>query len=394
MDENRLICENCGAEITGDGYTSPDGDILCEDCFDEQCTYCDECGEVIWRDDVVPIWEYRRGERVAIEYVCAGCADNQYFRCHECGEYFEQDSICIGPNINVCWRCYEDGGYITCEDCGDIVQDYREVGGCCYCDSCADGHRGGSVQSYSYKPSPVFLSAGGDGEKPMYFGVELEVDDGDDPDELAEALDRNELYCKEDGSLGSDGVEIVTHPATLDYHMGPMGWDDICETCKEHGYRSHDTTTCGLHIHIGRDAMADGTPERMVALVDALWPEIVKFSRRDPSRLQRWAAKPDADIFSTDDAATAMKKAKKTKGKGRYQAINLTNANTVELRFFRGSLVPETIKAALQLANALVAYADAHSITECQAVTWGEIAEIAKHPEFKHYCERIGLVCA
>ena len=140
--------------------------------------------------------------------------------------------------------------------------------------------------------------------------------------------------------------------------------------------------------------MADGTPERMVALVDALWPQIVKFSRRDPSRLERWAAKPDADISSTDDAATAAEKASKTKSKGRYQAINLTNANTVELRFFRGSLVHETIKAALQLADALVEYADVHDITECNAVTWNEIADIAKYPEFKNYCERIGLICA
>lgn len=392
MDENRLICENCGAEITGDGYTSPDGDILCEDCFDEQCACCDECGEVIWQDDLVPIWNYTRGERVAIVYVCKDCADILYYRCHECGEYFDSDNIYLGANFDLCRRCYEDGGYVTCEDCGDIVQDYREVNGCCYCDSCADDHRGGGVQSYSYKPAPLFFPCCSSKER--YFGVELEVDDGDDPDELAEALDRDELYCKEDGSLGSDGVEIVTHPATLAYHMGSMGWDGICETCKEHGYRSHDTTTCGLHIHVGRNAMAAGTPERMVALVEALWPEIVKFSRRNPSRLERWAAKPDTGISSTDDAATAIEKAAKTKGKGRYQAINLTNANTVELRFFRGSLVPETIKAALQLANALVAYADEHSIADCHAATWAEIAEIAKHSEFEHYCERIGLVCA
>lgn len=41
--------------------------------------------------------------------------------------------------------------------------------------------------------------------------------------DIANGSGREHLYCKHDGSL-DDGIELVTHPMTLTYHMDEMPW--------------------------------------------------------------------------------------------------------------------------------------------------------------------------
>ncbi len=99
---------------------------------------------------------------------------------------------------------------------------------------------------YSYKPDPIFR---GNGKR--YFGVELEIDNGGkDDDNACELLDTanrdcENIYIKTDSSL-SDGLEIVTHPMTLDYHLNSMPWEDICDMALKLGYMSHKTKTSGI----------------------------------------------------------------------------------------------------------------------------------------------------
>ena len=72
------------------------------------------------------------------------------------------------------------------------------------------------------------------------LGIELETDkfDGDvNPTRFARFLHQkfsDRVYCKHDGSL-DNGVEIVSHPAPLRYHMRKFGWADILGTADECG---------------------------------------------------------------------------------------------------------------------------------------------------------------
>ena len=81
----------------------------------------------------------------------------------------------------------------------------------------------------------------------MYMGVELELDRGGEIDSNAERLldianaDCTKLYIKRDGSL-DEGMELVTHPMSLDYHCNEMPWEDICHEAVVMGYRSHKTS--------------------------------------------------------------------------------------------------------------------------------------------------------
>lgn len=79
------------------------------------------------------------------------------------------------------------------------------------------------------------------------MGVELELDRGGEIDSNAERLldianaDCTKLYIKRDGSL-DEGMELVTHPMSLDYHCNEMPWEDICHEAVVMGYRSHKTS--------------------------------------------------------------------------------------------------------------------------------------------------------
>lgn len=105
-----------------------------------------------------------------------------------------------------------------------------------------------------FRPEPIFF-----GENPRYFGVELEIDgagkDDDNAKELLEIANENaeHIYIKSDGSL-DDGMEIVTHLMSLNYHKN-FCWENIMKKAIYLGYRSHQTSTCGLHIHVNRKSL-------------------------------------------------------------------------------------------------------------------------------------------
>ena len=83
-----------------------------------------------------------------------------------------------------------------------------------------------------------------------------------------------------------DGIEIVTHPMSLDYHMNVMPWPEIVRKARELDYLSHKAGTCGLHVHISRAAFGETEQHQDAAIARGLyffekhWEELLKFSRR------------------------------------------------------------------------------------------------------------------
>jgi hypothetical protein len=272
--------------------------------------------------------------------------------------------------------------------------DYGEtIDGWYYCSACAEEYRG-PILPYSSKPDPIFFG-GSSG-----YGIELEIDGGDYKQEAARAIaevGKDHIYLKEDGSLSSAGFEIVTHPATLDYHINHFPWNDICETALNYGYRSHDTNTCGLHIHASRSLFGislmeqDLTIAKIMLLFDRWYDsQIVQFARRNLSNMRRWADKPDAGIEPDDGDNEAINKAKDT-AKHRYKAINLCNTHTVEFRIFRGTLKRDTIIASIQWVDVLIRYCRNTSLKDLFNVSWEEIFCNTEHVELTEYLKQRGL---
>ena len=221
MEEQKRYCDYCGCVLDEDDGTWVEEDLLCQDCVDEHCVTCDHCGEIIWTEDCV------EDEDIIL---CEECFDNHYHRCESCNRIIHDN--------NTNW--YNDNPY--CESCFDDLED--------------------EIEEYSYKPEPVFYGKG-----KRFFGVELEVDDGGKDNENARTLKdvanyrHDHIYIKSDGSL-DDGFEIVSHPMTLDYHMNEMDWESVLHEAVNMGYRSHQTDTCGLHIHVNRESFGENQAEQ------------------------------------------------------------------------------------------------------------------------------------
>jgi hypothetical protein len=247
---------------------------------------------------------------------------------------------------------------------------------------------------YSTKPDPIFYG-GTEG-----YGLELEIDEGDYKQEAARAIAEaggDHIYLKEDGSLSSAGFEIVSHPATLDYHVKRFPWDKICNVALSYGYRSHDTNTCGLHIHASRSLFGNNQMEQDLTIAKIMllfdrWynSNIVQFARRNLSNMRRWADKPDADILPSDDDSSAVAKAKKT-ANHRYKAINLQNTYTVEFRIFRGTLKRDTIIASIQWIDVFIRYCRSTSLKDLFNITWEDIFSNTGHVELTEYLKQRNL---
>lgn len=430
MNETVNTCAECGCvgEELFELWINGEYKLVCADCAEANGYYrCEDCGEWVHEDDMLVV---NSGIRWATQhYVCSDCAERSYYKCDDCGDYFTEQNVRRDDYGNcICDNCYDRGDYITCDDCGIITSDYEwnEHDDCYYCSSCAGDHRhSGGLNDYSYKPSPEFQFRTGERtlaqragvstlDSYLTFGLELEVDDGDDADELCDNLGDLGLpiYMKHDGSLHSEGVEIVSHPGSLAWHCYDMRWAEVIRQCKALNYKSHDTTTCGLHIHVGRRGMgSDGSSRdtaaaNLVVLVNALWANLVTFTRRTEGALNNWAARPtlrdyiterDADwniihrTLDLDNDADLKVSALKTRDSGRYQAVNLTNTHTVEFRLFRGTLKRDTLIAAIQLVSNLTKYAMTHTPTECKRAKWSDIIAVEQFKELNAYCQAKGL---
>lgn len=191
---------------------------------------------------------------------------------------------------------------------------------------------------------PIFYRCSNGGENVRCYGVELEIDRGGKDDDNADTLEsianrEDELmYIKSDGSL-NEGMELVSHPCSLNYHKYDFPWAEIMKRAVRLGYRSHNTSTCGLHVHIGRSALGntyerqEDVISRILFFFESHWNELFRFSRRSEESAEHWAARHGYE----DHPKEILEKAKKS-SKGRYACVNITNISTVEIRLFRGTL--------------------------------------------------------
>ena len=333
MSEQKIFCEICGCEITDGSYAVFDGEVLCESCLDENTVICSHCDTRIWNDD---------NAGTDGTPLCQDCYDDYYTTCEDCGRLIHRDNAF----------------YLDDED------DYA------YCESCYHNHSG-CIHEYSFKPEPIFYGNGS-----RFFGVELEIDEaGKDNDNAEFILSKGNrlaehIYIKSDGSL-DDGMEIVTHPMTLEYHKTGMPWCSITDEARQLGYRSHKTSTCGLHIHVNRTAFGETREEqderisRVLYFVEHHWEELLKFSRRTESQMNRWAAR-----YGYKNSPKEIMESAKKGFAGRYTCVNITNWNTVEFRMFRGTLKVNTIIATLELVDHICTLANILDDNEITALSW------------------------
>lgn len=401
--EEEYYCAQCGSLIEDrDDMITMDGDRF----YHMECVeICEYCGNAVPQDDIVyaDISFYRRQTRCA----CESCADSRFVRCAGCNELCTEGAIAMSDDdISICIDCQDN--YRTCYECDRIIHDddayYNERNDEYYCGNCYPGDSE-NLQSYQHHQfsSEDFHFHAVDGEDPhhLYFGIEQEVDRGDDRygfcNDLAPLTDDGRLFqMKEDGSLGEEGVEIVSMPCSFRFMMEKYPLEDIYRISLEHEYRSHDTNTCGLHVHVSRkglgenDSEIDLTIAKIMFMVDIHWEKIVIFSRRNYYTLDRWAKKPGIGAKDTDEESELIRKSKMHDG-DRYRAVNICPRNTVEFRFFKGTLNPNTVRASIQFCKVLIDYAKEHTLQTCLSVDWTTLMK-SDYPQLNAYLESRNLM--
>lgn len=334
---NDRFCARCGAVITGENFHDFNGEIYCENCYQTDTVSCMHCGERI-------LWENNAGD--GNNPLCRNCYAEHYTVCQGCGLILRQDNAHYRDEYD------EDSAY--CDDC------FRE-----------DEEK--PIKNYSYKPNPIFY---GNGER--FFGVELEIDCGGESSNNANELlnignsSCEKIYIKHDGSL-DEGMEIVTHPMTLDYHKSEMPWLEVVNRALEMHYLSHKSNTCGLHIHVNRKTfgytreMQEDAISRVLYFVEHHWNELLKFSRRTEDQMRRWAAR-----YGYKNNPKEILDHAKSDYDNRYTCVNITNYETVEFRMFRGTLKYNTLIATLELVDKICDIAINLSDDELQKISWSE----------------------
>lgn len=296
-------------------YSNYLSEYLPQDLFDEQHFYCEGCDEYYHENDSS---EHVYGNTS----FCNECFYENHTYCHQCDEAVHNDESYYSEitNYDYCEYCYSDL-HSHCENCGN---DYWTEDGC----DC-----GVAIHNYSYKPNPIYFKHKKEKSK-YYLGIELETESkGNRRQTCAEEInDISDLfYLKNDSSI-EDGFEVVSHPFTQTwYEHNNKIFNELLETLRNNGFRSYNTTTCGIHIHITKSYLS-GLDIAKLHLFFCQNEEFIKtISQRNPNNLNQWGK-------IKKDKKAIYDQSKKKGGSERYTAINLQNHSTIEFRIFRGTL--------------------------------------------------------
>ena len=348
LDKGYFECASCGEYHPLSEAHIVDGLIYCSTCTRNYVYKCPECGKEHFRRWAIEI----DGEPTSL---CLDCLPLKYDRCQKCGKYFKKGDSSINLYVDE---------YI-CDKCKDIIMgniDHGIVGYHCF-------------NSSKYKIGRRYMS-GEKGKDLLYYGIELETESCylDDIDVDSWVNDGNLIHAESDGSLDDDtGVEWITMPCTLEYHRREFGWNEFCKELVHKGTISHNSSNCGLHIHVNRDGLTPSVIAKMDFLINRMKMLGVILARRNSFYSSDYSSNKALEwaIGYWDEVQKGLLyNIRKHKGYSysvrtgrdlshgeRYRAVNVTNPYTVEVRIFRGTLNPETIIATLEYVDAVITFA-------------------------------------
>jgi hypothetical protein len=266
--ENKRKCSEC--KKFSEYHREVEGEVFCDDCFNELFFVCDDCGEYLRSADCS---SYNTANDNTI---CQECYDNDYFTCNDCDRVFPTDSGRDVGDYTVCENCIADYGF--CDSCETYVEsDYTNYCDTCeqsFCDSCWGDHshndqRQVSIEHYQGKrPSQVKYK--------RLVGLEFEAEEGN-----ASELDINDnCGVTDDGSLSSEGIEVQTPPASLSELETYI--KEATQGLKDAGFSVN--TSCGLHAHLDATDFRDN-PRKISKVLKTIYAiEDIIFSIQPASR--------------------------------------------------------------------------------------------------------------
>jgi hypothetical protein len=228
----------------------------------------------------------------------------------------------------------------------------------------------------------------------VLLGLELEIEVSDDYDKdtrakvlldgMSDYKDEDNIrhtYClmEEDGSL-DNGFEMVTAYTGLDVHKAQLQYFKN----RTAGLTSHDTSTCGLHVHVCKSSMTTLHAAKMVLFIND--PDnigLVKtIARRSDASYSKIKNKKDDKHWLRDSVHSSKDKDEQIRrlNADRYEALNFKNDRTIEFRLFKGTLKYETMIACLEFSFACWHFTASASTSE---LTTSKFLEFICMPEHR-----------
>ena len=258
------------------------------------------------------------------------------------------------------------------------------------------------IHKYNYKPEYInHCMPNENQDATLLLGTEIEVDEGGeseehakkvldimcgiDPDNPDKALE-TKMYCMHDGSL-KKGIEFATMPCSLEYHKNNMNYKQMFQYLDENGYKAHDTTTCGLHVHANRsylgktELMQQLTISKILYILEKFNDEICVIARRDNS-YSRF-------VGNGKDEKSVVELYGKYKNQDKHVALNLKHIDTIEFRCFKGTLKYETYMLTLEFVKDIIDYAKSINIEEIELIQWSDLMNTFSDELKAYYNERL-----
>ena len=339
---------------------------------------CNHCNNYVGRNGLANTPDGR---------MCQGCWSthddfNEWFQCTHCDDFVDFSQRCRFNGGAFCDDCYNNN-VESCDDCDETF--WGDDG-----HYCSEAHA--VIKDYSYRPDSFTFH--GTGKLFMGFELEVEVQYDASRSEGAEYAngklgEGHRGYCKYDGSL-EDGFEIVTQPHTLEEYNSNFPWE-LIEGLRNQGFRSWNTSTCGLHIHVSRSAFGTTRTSSMahqIRFTKLFYDNQIIVSRLAGRSNSRWAS-------FADKGNLPAKIKGETYGEGHYSAINTENEDTLEIRIFRGSLNVTRVRASLELVHSAVEYTRDLKVSGSNgALDWSKymryvIANAEQYPNFVAHATKV-----
>lgn len=374
------ICHRCSRSVRLGSRYMLDGEVqrLCDDCRD-QLHHCSRCEGYF----TAPLQAIMAAD--GNRQWCADCVRAHSITCDDCGTRIPSRECYRALREDrerlICGRCYRR--YRSCANCGtlrhrdDAEVDFVVRRGITYCSSCDPGEPAMRLLEYDYKPEEFHFHGN---PKDIHYGVEFEVTAPRST--VARTIEvlggHTHAYCKRDGSLTNGGYEIVTHPHTLAAHREL--WKPFWAHARTNGLRSDGTT--GMHVHIERlhlttyrcslmTAFLNSTANRdfvaRIAGREANTYTKIKSTLQRPgrgySRTTDWQRDEYGQIMYRTDPRTSRRMPipryrasviLSEENQDRYNALNLTNPDTVELRIFQTPMEEKRFWVNMEFTDALV----------------------------------------
>lgn len=395
------LCPVCGC------YHPVDDPSICQPCVTKHTRACEFCGELVsFSDDPSIEMAFSRGKFIRTargeSIACPSCYARNKVVCSSCGSEFHrgisrsgynsvQESLDGAPYRDYCPACVNAGVLKHCPECGynfPASQFHGDHCLACHIRSLTHKKRA-RVAGHGSKPAPVFIST-----SPLFtpLGVEIEVDDGNESDQLMEFFGTltDILHLEHDGSL-TQGIEIITNPCDLNFHEKHINYQEMFQRLEAEGYTGHDNKTAGIHVHIGKTAfgLSPATQKRSLArlvyLFEKFRPQLKQFSRR---KEYGWTKFLETDLTGMN-ISELFEIHRRRNRDDRYMAVNLQNTNTTEIRLFKSTLNLKTFYAILELCDYLVKFINSHKKDEFYySMGWSDFTAGIKyrdHPYLSTY---------